>query len=180
MKLEIEVGKSYVRRDGEVVKIVGNSGHRYPFNSDRNNGYTKQGAFSSLNKNHSLDLVSEYTEPTRDSANDGWVKEARLTEAEARIKELEDANQFLKANREQFIDAEVQRRAELDTLKPKSVTKSRWVNVYGDRDNVACSSRAGCDARAGNTRLRRVYVLRTDTTTHPDGSVTVTNHKEEI
>ena len=163
MKLEIEVGKSYVRRDGEVVKIVGNSGHRYPFNSDRNNGYTKRGAFSTLNKNHSLNLISEYTEPTRDrmpaSANDGWVKEARLTEAEARIKELE---------------------AELDTLKPKSVTKSRWVNVYGDRDNVACSSRAGCDARAGNTRLRRVYVLRTDTTTHPDGTVTITYHQEEV
>jgi len=155
--MKLEVGKKYVSREGNPVQIVSRinwNGH-YPMLGGDRLAYTEDGFFL-YECIHEYDLISECTEPTRDSASDGWVKEARLTEAEARIKELE---------------------AELDALKPKPVTVSVWSNKYKNFLGKPHTCRASADDWAV---VCRTEVIRIDTTTHPDGTVTVSYHQEQI
>ena len=88
----IEVGKSYVRQDGVVVEVVGKHPHyQYKFECSKGHVYTNGGRANWDLGNRNLILISEYQGLAR-SPNDTnvvWGKELRLSEAEARVKELE-------------------------------------------------------------------------------------------
>jgi len=197
--MKLEVGKKYVRRDGHIVKIVYIDEEAfYPFVCSEGNTYTEAGLYYGGDPITAMDLVSEYieptqgvivyTEPTHDrmpaSAEDGWVKESRLVEAEARVKELEleiiDWENDMQTEIDYYTDLLCKQQTELDALKPKPVTKSIWVNVYENLDPFTYKSRVRCDECAVNTIQKRAYVRRTDTTNYPDGTVVITYHKEEI
>jgi len=61
--VKIEVGKKYVRRDGDVVTIVKDDGHhRYPLVSDKNDDYTNSGKFYDGALTDDRDLIREYVE----------------------------------------------------------------------------------------------------------------------
>lgn len=64
-KLQLQLGKKYLNRRGEVVEIVCYSGHDYVYCWQDNCGtvYTDTGAYY-RECVHTADLVSEYTEPS--------------------------------------------------------------------------------------------------------------------
>jgi len=62
--LQLEVGKRYVRRDGEVSGLIESwSGSDYQFKDSRTwSTYTKFGQFDVDDEKNQLDLITEYTE----------------------------------------------------------------------------------------------------------------------
>lgn len=59
-ELKLEVGKSYVNRRGDIVKIIDNDGHRtYPFNDKRGESYMPNGRSWSNRKDEPTDIISE-------------------------------------------------------------------------------------------------------------------------
>lgn len=58
--LKLEVGKTYLNRKGERVKIVKDTGHRtFPFEGDNYHSYAADGGYWPSGKESVLDLVAE-------------------------------------------------------------------------------------------------------------------------
>ena len=65
-KLQLEVGKSYINRKGEVVKIVETNDSIWPFVGDNEESYNEEGRYYSANWDYARDLIEEVpSEPTR-------------------------------------------------------------------------------------------------------------------
>jgi len=189
--MKLEVGKKYVSREGEVVEIICNHPRNdFPMNGSDDMQYAEDGSFL-YDRNHKYDLVSEYIEPrdmVSDFVSDGW---GRLHGAEARIKELEaelDALKTVAPPPKKFTDVyyyfkraeEAEARikeleAELDAYKPKPVMISEWANVFA---STIGPWRRYCEALVDGCGI--LMIIRRDTTTHPNGNVSTTYHKEEI
>lgn len=62
-KLQLEVGKSYINRKGEVVKIVETNDSIWPFVGDNEESYNEEGRYYSANWDSSDDLIEEGPDP---------------------------------------------------------------------------------------------------------------------
>ena len=61
-QLKLEVGKSYINRKGEVVRIVKKHGGRYPCQGNNSKWYAEDGSFD-LFPELPEDLIEEVTDP---------------------------------------------------------------------------------------------------------------------
>ena len=61
--LKLEVGKTYLNRKGEVVKIVGTNDSIWPFFGDNEESYNEQGRYYSANWSSPDDLIDEGPDP---------------------------------------------------------------------------------------------------------------------
>ena len=64
-ELKLEVGKSYVNRVGDIVQIVSNDGAEPWYYIDSNDEDYKENGGWLNSKEYKLDLIEEYTEPTK-------------------------------------------------------------------------------------------------------------------
>lgn len=64
-ELKLEVGKKYVNRDGDIIKIIAFSGEiTFPYLGNDGETYTEYGSYLAMGFNQ-YDLVEECTEPTK-------------------------------------------------------------------------------------------------------------------
>ena len=86
LTLPIQIGKKYVRRDGQVVEVVDQRAGKLISISNAARGdrevYTSTGRAFELDRAHPIDLVADYVEPTKGHPHAGLMMQYAMDAAE--------------------------------------------------------------------------------------------------